>query len=90
MVRSLDLMSEVLCKLRLGVAVYQAIDNGRDFEFIDVNSVVEEVEGVKRGEIIGRRITEVFPGVEDMRFLEVLRRVYKSGTPERLPYASIQ
>ncbi|MGB9869823.1 PAS domain S-box protein, partial [Methanothermobacter sp.] len=65
------------------VAVYEAVDNGDDFLIRDFNRAAERVEGVKRKEILGRRVTEVFPGVDDFGLLEVLRRVYRAGRAEK-------
>jgi len=35
--------------------------------------------------VIGRRVTEVFPGVEKLGLLDVLRRVFASGNRENHP-----
>jgi len=68
-----------------GIVVYRAVEDGEDFEFLDLNASVEKIEHVKREEIIGKRITEVFPGVEKFGILDALKRVYKSGEREFLP-----
>jgi PAS domain S-box-containing protein len=68
-----------------GVAVYKGVDEGRDFVFVDMNRTGQAVSKVSRDETIGRRITEVFPGVERMGLLDVLRRVWQTGLPERHP-----
>ena len=68
-----------------GVAVYEARDGGRDFVFTDFNRSAEAMEGVRREDIIGRSVLEVFPGVEDFGLLDVFRRVWETGTPESLP-----
>ena len=67
---------------RNAIAVYTVIDDGRDFIFKDFNPAAEHVEGVKREDIVGRRATEVFPGVESFGLLDVFRRVWKTGNPE--------
>ncbi|MEW8301764.1 MAG: PAS domain-containing protein, partial [Candidatus Thiodiazotropha sp.] len=73
---------ELLKQLDFGVAVYQPVDEGRDFIFVDINSSVERTDKVKREEVIGRPVTEVFPGVEAFGLLDVFRRVMKSGDSE--------
>ncbi|WP_316369082.1 bifunctional diguanylate cyclase/phosphodiesterase [Candidatus Thiodiazotropha sp. CDECU1] len=75
---------ELFKQLNFGVAVYQPVDDGRDFIFIDINPTVERTDRVKRQELIGRRLTEVYPGVEEFGLLDVLRRVMKSGASETL------
>ncbi|WP_255503730.1 PAS domain-containing protein [Methanothermobacter sp. KEPCO-1] len=69
------------------VAVYEAVDDGEDFVIRDFNRAAERVERVKREEILGRRVTEVFPGLDDFGLLEVLRRVYRTGRAEHFPLA---
>ncbi len=66
-------------------AVYRAIDAGRDFIFVDFNRAGERIEKIKRGDLIGKRVTEVFPGVKDFGLLGVFRRVWKTGHAEAFP-----
>ncbi len=62
-----------------GVAVYESFEDGKDFVFRDINKAVETIEGVKRSEIIGRKVTEVFPGVVEFGLLDVFRQVWQTG-----------
>ncbi|HUK38530.1 MAG TPA: PAS domain S-box protein, partial [Methanomicrobiales archaeon] len=73
-----------------GVAVYQAIDGGKDFVFQDFNTAAEKIEGVNRKFLIGRRMTEAFPGVRKFGLLDTMQRVWETGTPEYLPPALYQ
>ncbi|MCP4202727.1 MAG: PAS domain S-box protein [bacterium] len=70
-----------------GVAVYEAIDHGSDFVFRDYNRAAERIDGVPREEILGRRLTEAFPGAEEMGLVEILRNVWRTGEPRYLPTA---
>ncbi|REE28868.1 PAS domain S-box-containing protein [Methanothermobacter defluvii] len=72
------------------VAVYEAVDDGEDFIFTDFNRAAEETEMIKREEVLGKRVTEVFPGVEEFGLLDVLRRVYRTGNPEHYPLTQYQ
>lgn len=67
------------------VAVYEAVDEGRDFVFRAVNRAMEKIDQVHRDEIIGRRLTDVFPQVHDYGLLEVLARVWRTGEPALHP-----
>lgn len=71
--------------MRSGVAVYRAVDDGSDFEITDFNKAAERSDKVKREEVVGQRITAMFPGVREMGFLDLLRRVWKTGVPEYFP-----
>ena len=68
-----------------GVAVYQAINDGEDFIFIDFNKASEKIEKVKREDVLGKSVLEVFPGVKEFGLFDVFKRVWKSGVPERYP-----
>ncbi len=68
-----------------GVAIYEARNDGEDFVFVDFNRAAEEIENIKKEELIGKSVTEVFPGVKEFGLFDVFRRVYKTGTPEHHP-----
>lgn len=68
-----------------GVAVFQSVDEGRDFVFADINNASLRIESIAREAVVGRRVTEAFPGVEAIGLLDALRRVSATGTPEHLP-----
>ena len=68
--------------MRSGVAIYQVFNDGADFVIIDFNWAAEKLENVRREDIIGKNVVEVFPGIKEMGLLEVLRRVWKTGEAE--------
>jgi PAS domain S-box-containing protein len=68
-----------------GIAIYEAINDGEDFIFVDFNRAAEEVEKIEKEKIIGKKVSNVFPGVKEFGLLDVFRRVYKTGTPEHHP-----
>jgi len=76
---------ELFENMSSGVAVYEAVDGGKDFMFKDFNAAAEKIGNVKKEEIIGRRVLEVYPGMEEFGLLGVLRKVWKSGKPARMP-----
>ena len=65
-----------------GFAVYKAIDDGQDFVFCEHNPAGARITGLSREQVIGKRVTEVFPGIEEFGLLEVFRRVFKTGEKE--------
>jgi len=73
-----------------GGAIYKAIRNGEDFVFIDFNQAAERIENIRRKEVVGQPVSKVFPGVKDFGLLDVLRRVWETGTPEHFPVAFYQ
>ena len=68
-----------------GVAVYEAVAGGSDFVFRDFNQAGEQMDRVHRADLLGKRVTAVFPGVREFGLLDVLKRVWRTGRPERHP-----
>jgi PAS domain S-box-containing protein/putative nucleotidyltransferase with HDIG domain len=58
-------------------------DRPQDFIYLDVNSAFEELTGLKN--VIGRKVTEVIPGVKESypELFEIYGRVALTGQPER-------
>jgi PAS domain S-box-containing protein len=73
-----------------GVAVYEAVEEGRDFIFREYNQAAEQIGGHTRDQVIGHRLTEVFPGIKEMGLLDVLQRVWKTGQSEAQPSSEYQ
>jgi len=68
-----------------GVTVYEAIDDGNDFIIRDINRSGEKIDQVKKDEIIGKHVEEVFSGIRNFGLFDVFRRVWKTGKPETYP-----
>ncbi|MDO9170679.1 MAG: PAS domain S-box protein, partial [bacterium] len=64
-----------------GVAVYESVD-GDSFRFLDMNRAGERIDGVRREDVLGRDLVDTFPSAVDFGLLDVLRRVWRTGTPE--------
>ena len=47
--------------MRSGAVVYEAVDDGQDFIFRDINTAAEKIDALHREQLIGRRLTEAFP-----------------------------
>jgi|GEM_PF-4599188 len=76
---------ELFNRMSSGVAVYEAIDSGGDFIFRDFNPAAERIEKVSRKDILGKRVSEAFPGVKEFGVFEVFQRVWQTGKPEYFP-----
>ena len=68
-----------------GVAVYEAVSNGEDFIIRDLNKGAEKIEKISKGDVIGKSVLEIFPGVKEFGLFEVFQRVWKTGNPEYFP-----
>lgn len=70
-----------------GVVVYDVVDDGEDFIINNCNHAVETIERVKKEDIVGKSVTQAFPGVKDFGLFEVFQRVSRTGNPESFPLA---
>jgi len=69
----------------LAVAVYEAVDNGKDFVFREFNKTGERIELVKREDLIGKSVQEVFPSISECGLFDGIVRVWQTGIPELHP-----
>ena len=67
------------------ISVYEPVDEGKNFKFIEFNPMAEKAENITRDRVLGRLVTEVFPGIIDFGLLKVFQEVYKSGKPQHFP-----
>src|SRR4030043_2392700 len=68
-----------------GVSIYEAINNGKDFIFKDFNRAGGKIEKIRKKDVIGRSVLEVFPAAKEFGLFDVFKRVYKTGAPEKFP-----
>ena len=70
-----------------GIALHQIVTDadGRpvDYIFLEANRGFEEQTGLKIADILGKRVTEVLPGIEKTPFIETYGRVALTGEPIR-------
>lgn len=67
------------------IAVFETKDSGESFIIKYFNKKAEEIEKVKRENVIGKNLAESFPSVLNSGFLEALRRVFQLNAPEEFP-----
>lgn len=77
--------AELIDNMQGAVAVYEAVDGGEDFIVREFNRAAERAESISREAVIGRRVREVFPGVEAFGIFAVFQRVWRTGEPESFP-----
>lgn len=75
---------ELFNNISSGMAIYSATADGTDFIIDDLNVPALIFSQVQRGEVLGERVTKIFPGIQALGLLEVLRRVWRSGEAETL------
>ncbi len=92
--KSVEALREAEEKYRLlytsmgqGLAVHDAVFNAdgkmTDYVFREVNESFERLTGLKAKEIVGKRVRQAVPGVEE-KWIEAYDRVVRTGVPELL------
>ena len=71
-------------QLKSGVAIYQAIDEGRDFEILELNDTARHITKVDIG-FKGRSVRDVYPGLANHTILATFQNVWRTGNPEEHP-----
>jgi two-component system CheB/CheR fusion protein len=71
--------------INTGVAVFKALAAGDDFEFVDINKFAEDIEQIKKEDIIGKRLCDVIPDAKASGLLDVMQHVWRTGRPEHHP-----
>jgi len=66
--------------LPCNVAIYKKQDD--DFIFIAFNTLAEKTDNIERDQLLGKKLTKIFPGVKDFGLFDVLLRVYETGQSE--------
>ncbi|MCX8150306.1 MAG: PAS domain S-box protein [Candidatus Bathyarchaeota archaeon] len=85
--RSEEQFRQLFSRMPSGVAVYKAVENGKDFVFVDLNEAAERIEKIHKKDVIGRRVTEAFPGVRDLGLLQIFQEVWRTGKAAYHPCA---
>jgi len=76
---------ELFNHMSSGVAVFRAVDGGRDFIFTDLNRAGERIDKIRREDVIGKSVKDLFPSVEEIGLFDIFRRVWETGIPASLP-----
>ena len=72
--------------LTIGVAVYEAVEDGQDFVFYDMNPAGQELSRISIEDIRGEKLTKIFPGVRDLGLFQALQETWRTGKPIRVPF----
>ncbi len=80
---AINLYNSVFEHISSGVAAYKVINKGQHFIIMAFNRAAEQIENIAREDIIGKEVTKIFPGIIEMGLLDVFKRVYKTGKPEK-------
>ncbi|MHA1149697.1 MAG: ATP-binding protein [Promethearchaeota archaeon] len=76
--------------MKSGIVIYKAIEHGNDFIFKDLNKAAEKINNIKRVDVLNKKISEIFPKVNEFGILDLFKRVWKSGQPELHPISQYE
>ena len=88
--KSEALLREVLDNLDKAIAVYEPVDNGTDFVFLELNEFGESITHCPAEEVLGKKISELFPGEASVGLIEKLRETWRTGRTTRIPLKQYQ
>ncbi len=78
---------EVFERTEKGIAIYRVEGDGERIVFVDLNPAGCRMTRVRREEVVGRDVVEIFPGVKAMGLHEVFLDVWRTGRARRHPVA---
>lgn len=74
-----------LCQhIDMGVVLYEYQEDINDFIFVGINDASLELEKKLLNELLGKRLTHCFPGVESFGLFDMMYRVLRTDIPEVL------
>lgn len=81
------MFKELFENINTGVAIYETKDNGESFIVREMNIAGLKFWELTRNDLIGKNLLDVFPNVDELGFIDILRMVWKTGSPKRTPSA---
>ncbi|MFO7980616.1 MAG: ATP-binding protein [Candidatus Aminicenantes bacterium] len=73
-----------------GIFVFEADDKGKDFFVKDLNSTGEKIERIHRTDLIGKRMIEVYPEVQNSALSNALHNVWQNDSEEHIAYFKLR
>lgn len=68
-----------------GVVIYDPVPGGQDFIIHDINHAVEIIENIRKEDVVGKSVLDIFPGVVEFGLFGVFQRVAETGNTEAHP-----
>ena len=78
-------LRQVINTMEKAVAVYEPVDGGEDFIFIEMNRFAEKLTGYTVDQVPGKRISQLFPGESSVGLIKALRECSETGKMVKIP-----
>ncbi len=88
--KSEALFREVINSIEKAIAVYEPIDNGRDFKFVEMNKFGESITQYRAEEVLGKSLLQLFPGESSIGLIEKLKETWETGRTTQIPLKQYQ
>ena len=76
---------EVINTMEKAVAVYEPVNQGEDFRFVEMNRYGEKLTGYSVDQVKGKTISELFPGEPSVGLIDALRKCFQTGEMIKIP-----
>ena len=76
---------EIFRNMSSCVAIYEPVEEGKDFIFKDLNPAGCESSRLKKEDVIGKSVLEVFPGMRSLGLFDIFQQVFRTGQPVKYP-----
>ncbi|MEI8350192.1 MAG: PAS domain S-box protein [Candidatus Omnitrophota bacterium] len=76
---------ELFSDMHNAVAVYEAKNNGEDFIFKDINRAAERIDKIRRDDVAGKSVLQIFPGVKEFGLFDIFKQVWETGQSVHQP-----
>jgi putative nucleotidyltransferase with HDIG domain len=67
------------------IIVYDVYNDGEDFVILDINPKAQDIEKIKKIDVIGKKITEIFPVIKELPIFEAFKTTHKTGITKDVP-----
>ena len=85
-----QLLQEVINSMEKAIAIYEPVNNGDDFRFVDTNEFAEKIMHYKQEDVFGKTIKELFPAEPSVGLIEKLKETYTTGRSTTIPLKQYQ
>ena len=79
------LLREVINGMDHAIAIYEAVDDGEDFVFVTMNKFAEGITHYRIDEVIGERVSVLFPGEPSVGLISKLAEAWRTGATLTIP-----
>ncbi|MBU2514082.1 PAS domain S-box protein [bacterium] len=80
-----NLLHEVINSMEKAIAIYEVVNNGEDFRFVETNEFAEKIMHYKSEDVIGKTLKELFPGEAFLGLVEKFKETYLTGKSTTIP-----